>query len=122
MKFVRFAYDQKVFSGIIKEEKVVIIKGSIFGNFEETGPGYPLSSVKLLPPVIPTKIICIGRNYLEHIEEVKGKIPKEPNFFLKPSSSLIGHGDEIVIPSKAERVDYEGEMAIVVKDVLINSI
>ncbi len=116
MKFARFEYGGDVFLGVIKEEEIIVLEGSLFDIYEETEMHYALSDVKLLPPVIPTKIVCIGLNYREHIEEVGAKVPKEPIFFLKPPSSLIGHEDDIIFPRGAERVDYEGELAVVVKD------
>jgi 2-keto-4-pentenoate hydratase/2-oxohepta-3-ene-1,7-dioic acid hydratase in catechol pathway len=61
--------------------------------------------VKLLPPVIPTKVVYTGLNYRGHIEEIEARIPERPQFFLKPPSFPIGHGDAIVIPRGAERVD-----------------
>jgi 2-keto-4-pentenoate hydratase/2-oxohepta-3-ene-1,7-dioic acid hydratase in catechol pathway len=75
----------------------------------------PLSAVRLLAPVEPSKIVCIGRNYREHAKELNHPIPTEPWFFLKPPSSLIGPGDEIRRPvSLSQRVDYEGELGVVI--------
>ena len=115
MKFARFLYEDKVFFGSVKKNKIAVLDGSIFGDFEETKVEYILSEVKLLPPVLPTKIVCFGMNYIEHIEEIGAKVPGNPHFFLKPPSSLIGHEDAIVFPRIAERVDYEGELALVIK-------
>ena len=74
----------------------------------------PLSSLKLLPPVTPSKIVCIGRNYKEHAAELGNEVPKEPLLFLKPPSSLLGPGGVIKMPALSKRVDYEGELAIVI--------
>lgn len=65
-----------------------------------------------LPP--PSKIVCIGRNYLEHAKELGNTVPERPLIFLKPPSSLIGSGDTIVLPSQSERVEHEGEIAVVI--------
>ncbi|HTQ09822.1 MAG TPA: fumarylacetoacetate hydrolase family protein [Fimbriimonadaceae bacterium] len=74
-----------------------------------------MSAVRLLAPVEPTKIVCIGRNYREHAKELNHPIPTEPLFFLKPPSSIIGPGEEIRRPnSLSQRVDYEGELAVVI--------
>jgi len=73
-----------------------------------------LEEVKILPPSEPTKILGIGLNYMEHIKEVGMEIPGEPLFFYKPPSSLIGHGEEIILPKMSEQVEYEGELAIVI--------
>lgn len=73
-----------------------------------------LSAVRLLPPCAPTKIVCVGRNYPEHARELGNEVPAEPLIFLKPPSSLIASGDKIVHPAISERVDYEGELGVVI--------
>jgi 2-keto-4-pentenoate hydratase/2-oxohepta-3-ene-1,7-dioic acid hydratase in catechol pathway len=75
----------------------------------------PLSALRLLAPVKPSKIVCIGRNYREHAKELNHPIPTEPLFFLKPPSSVIGTGDEIRRPNAlSQRVDHEGELGVVI--------
>ena len=74
----------------------------------------PLESATLLPPVVPSKIVCIGRNYREHAAELGNEVPKEPLLFLKTPSSLIAHKQPILIPAISQRVDFEGELAIVI--------
>lgn len=74
----------------------------------------PLSSLSLLPPVVPSKIVCIGRNYREHAAELGNEVPKEPLLFLKPPSSLLAPGGTVRMPALSKRVDYEGELAIVI--------
>jgi 2-keto-4-pentenoate hydratase/2-oxohepta-3-ene-1,7-dioic acid hydratase in catechol pathway len=74
----------------------------------------PLSSLQLLPPVTPSKILCIGRNYKEHVAEMGNVLPTEPLLFLKPPSSLLAPGGTIRMPKLSKRVDYEGELAIVI--------
>jgi 2-keto-4-pentenoate hydratase/2-oxohepta-3-ene-1,7-dioic acid hydratase in catechol pathway len=118
MKFARFEHKGNVFLGTLKGEEITLLDGSPFDRYEETETIYPLSEVKLLPPVIPTKIVCIGLNYREHIEEIGASIPEEPSIFLKPPSSLVGHEDVIIYPPRAERVDYEGELAVVIREEL----
>lgn len=73
-----------------------------------------LKSVRLLPPCAPTKIVCVGRNYPEHARELGNEVPAEPLIFLKPPSSLIASGDTIVYPKISGRVDYEGELGVIV--------
>ena len=102
MKFARFECEGRVRFGVVQEGEIAVLDGSLFGTYDETNEHYLLSEVKLLPPVIPTKIIGIGRNYRQHIEEIGAKVPEKPRFFLKPPSSLIGH--------------KEGEAAIVIKE------
>jgi 2-keto-4-pentenoate hydratase/2-oxohepta-3-ene-1,7-dioic acid hydratase in catechol pathway len=116
MKFARFEYKGTVLLGMVKGEEITALDGSLFEGYEETKTHYRLSDIKLLPPVLPTKIVCIGRNYRGHIEEMGAEVPEEPEIFLKPPSSLIGHGDAIIYPRNAERVDYEGELAVVIRD------
>lgn len=80
-------------------------------------PGFaaaPLSELDLLPPVTPSKIVCVGRNYREHAAELGNEVPKEPLLFLKPPSSLLASGGTIRMPALSLRVDYEGELGIVI--------
>jgi len=79
------------------------------GDLSELPPG-----ARLLPPCSPTKIVCVGRNYAEHAKELGNEPPSEPIIFLKPPSSLIASGDAIVYPRLSERLDYEGELAVVI--------
>src|SRR5271168_439679 len=72
------------------------------------------AEAKLLPPCSPTKIVCVGRNYAEHAKEMGVDVAAEPTIFLKPSSSLIASGDAIVYPRLTERLDYEGELGVVI--------
>ena len=74
----------------------------------------PLAAQTLLPPVLPTKIVCVGRNYKDHAAELGNDVPKEPLLFLKPPSSLIGAGATVAMPAASKRVDFEGELAIVI--------
>jgi 2-keto-4-pentenoate hydratase/2-oxohepta-3-ene-1,7-dioic acid hydratase in catechol pathway len=78
------------------------------------GEARALDQLKLLPPVQPSKIICVGRNYAEHAAELGNEVPPEPLIFLKPPSSLIGPDDAIVYPGISQRVDHEGELAVVI--------
>ncbi|HEY2469758.1 MAG TPA: fumarylacetoacetate hydrolase family protein [Terracidiphilus sp.] len=74
----------------------------------------PLSSAELLPPVTPSKIVCVGRNYRDHAKELGNEVPAEPLLFFKPPSSLLAHKGTVLMPSQSERVDFEGELAIVI--------
>ena len=73
-----------------------------------------VAQVRLLPPCAPTKIVCVGRNYAEHAKELGNEVPSEPLIFLKPPSSLIASGDSILYPALSQRVDYEGELGVVI--------
>ena len=90
------------------------IRGEIRG--EEVlglGRGWPLEEVHLLPPIRPSKIVCLGRNYRAHAEELGNEVPERPLLFFKPPSAVIGPGEPIVLPP-SPRVDYEGELAVVI--------
>ena len=100
-------------AGVIEGGEVREIK-SLFGVPEFTGSDWPLAEIRLLVPAMPSKIVCVGRNYAEHAAELGNEVPKEPLIFLKPPSSVIGPDEPILIPSISQRVDYEGEFAIVI--------
>jgi 2-keto-4-pentenoate hydratase/2-oxohepta-3-ene-1,7-dioic acid hydratase in catechol pathway len=75
----------------------------------------PIADVRVLPPVLPSKIIGIGRNYRDHAQELNNPLPAEPLLFLKPPTAVVGHLDPIVQPPASARVDYEGEVAVVIR-------
>ncbi len=93
-----------------------------FGAPNFTGRRWPLSDVRVLAPILPTKIICIGKNYADHAAEMGRAAPANPVMFLKPNTAVIGPDVPIKLPADSSRVDYEGELAVVVgrpcKDVL----
>ena len=81
---------------------------------EVIAPPQPLAEVKLLAPVSPSKIACVGRNYAEHAAELGNEVPPEPLIFFKAPSSVIGPDEPVVYPAISERVDHEGELAVVI--------
>src|SRR5579871_2402393 len=89
--------------------------GSIFDGYT---PGEPvtggLAAVTLLPPVSPSKLVCVGLNYRDHAKEMGKPLPVEPLLFLKPSTAVVGPGEAVMIPPGVGRVDYEGELGIVI--------
>jgi len=86
-----------------------------FGPFTFTGVRRPLGEVRLLAPVLPSKVLAVGKNYADHVREMGGDTPPErPILFLKPSTSVVGPGDPIIHPDPTSRMDYEGELAIVI--------
>lgn len=85
-----------------------------FGEPTFTGREWPMSEVRLLAPILPPKIVCIGKNYAEHAAEMGSEAPESPLIFLKPSTAVVGPGNEIVYPPSSERVDHEGELAVVI--------
>lgn len=98
----------------VVDDHVVLLDGHPFGGARRTDQVAPLSSVRLLAPVIPTKILCVGRNYADHAKEMGGAVPDEPLIFSKPATAVIGPSDEIVLPSLSTDVHHEAELAVVV--------
>jgi 2-keto-4-pentenoate hydratase/2-oxohepta-3-ene-1,7-dioic acid hydratase in catechol pathway len=97
------------------EEFIAGISGHPFGAIQLTGERYSLSQVRLVAPMLPSKVLAIGRNYADHAREMGGEVPDEPLVFLKPSTSVIGSGEAISYPTAlSQRVDYEGELAVVI--------
>ncbi len=117
MKIAKFAYKGVPAWGLVDGPELVLFKGHpLFNNYETTGDRLPLKDVQLMPPVLPTtKILCIGKNYQDHADEMGLGTPDEPLIFFKPTSALIGPEEAIVIPSKVTTdIDPEGELVIVI--------
>jgi 2-keto-4-pentenoate hydratase/2-oxohepta-3-ene-1,7-dioic acid hydratase in catechol pathway len=95
-------------------EEVAVINGHPFGEVTFSGLRLPLAGVRLLPPVLPSKVVAIGKNYADHAREMGGEPPTEPVLFLKPSTSVIGPGAVISYPKLSQQVDFEGELAVVI--------
>jgi 2-keto-4-pentenoate hydratase/2-oxohepta-3-ene-1,7-dioic acid hydratase in catechol pathway len=115
MKIVRCSYQNKILWGVIEETKMAVLKNAPWRNIEKTDKSLPLTQVKLMPPSIPSKIILAGLNYKNHAEELDMPLPEEPVIFLKPPTALIGPQDDIIYPEESIQVDYEGELALVIK-------
>lgn len=124
MKIVSFQLNGNVSYGVIENNEIMLIEGDIFGDFVVTDTRVSLDEIKILPPVVPSKAVCIGLNYHDHIEETNSKVPDRPVVFIKPSTAVIGHMDDIKYPELSKRVDYEGELAVVIgkkaKDINVN--
>lgn len=126
MKIARFEADGEISFGILDPaedgngiEIVELVGDPIVAGYDTTGKRFRFEDVRLLAPVIPrSKIVCVGKNYADHIEELKGvtggDAPKEPLLFLKPNTSVIGPGGTIVRPAISDRVEHEGELAMVI--------
>jgi 2-keto-4-pentenoate hydratase/2-oxohepta-3-ene-1,7-dioic acid hydratase in catechol pathway len=114
MRIVRYSRQGEVGFGILEGETVAAISPHPFGAFEYTGEPLPAAEVRLLAPVLPSKVVAIGRNYAEHAREQGAEVPAEPVIFLKPSTSVIGPDDPVVRPEGVGQVDYEGELAVIV--------
>jgi len=115
VKIYRYTYKDKVSFGVLEEEKLFPVSGSIYRKFRTLPEAVPIGEVTLLAPVQPTKIIALGRNYKDHALEMGSSPPAEPLIFLKPSTAVVGPEEIIVYPKMAKRVDFEGELAVVMR-------
>ncbi len=115
MKIFRFRAGQDVHYGVLRDERLHFVRGSIFEDFEVEDRSVALGEVTVLAPVLPSKIVAVGLNYRDHAAERGQALPDEPLLFLKPSTAVIGPHDMIVYPRMSRRVDYEGELACVIK-------
>jgi len=113
MKIARFVHKREEGFGVVEGDHIQVAEGALFGAFKLTPQSCHLEEVQLLPPTQPSKIVAVGLNYKDHAEELKNKLPDEPLLFLKPGSAVIGHLDHIIYPSMSRRVDFEGELGIV---------
>jgi 2-keto-4-pentenoate hydratase/2-oxohepta-3-ene-1,7-dioic acid hydratase in catechol pathway len=130
VRIARFAVDDEVGYGLVGEargdgdtargeEIIAGLSGHPFGPGPDairlTGASHRVADVRLLAPVLPSKVVAVGKNYAEHAREMGGEPPAEPVLFLKPSTSVCGHGDPVRYPAAlTKRVDYEGELAVVI--------
>ena len=118
MRIARFTTGDDPVFGLVDGagEKIAEIKGDpLYTKIELTGDIHRIEDVRLLAPVIPrSKVIGIGKNYLAHAQEMGSEAPAEPLMFLIPNTAVIGPGDPVVMPRQSERVDYEGELAVVI--------
>jgi 2-keto-4-pentenoate hydratase/2-oxohepta-3-ene-1,7-dioic acid hydratase in catechol pathway len=115
MKLARFKHNSAIKWGKIENDSIFVLKGLPFKRIELTGETLSFDKIKILPPSRPSKIILVGLNYKDHAEELNMKIPDEPIIFLKPPSSIIADGENIVYPDNVQRVDYEAELALIIK-------
>jgi 2-keto-4-pentenoate hydratase/2-oxohepta-3-ene-1,7-dioic acid hydratase in catechol pathway len=121
MKFCRFLPPAPSVStsttplyGLLEGEQIREISGTPWGQWSRASPTWPRASARLLAPVEPGKVVCVGRNYAAHAAELGNVVPKEPLIFLKPPSAIVGPDEPIVLPPYSQRVEHEGELALVV--------
>jgi len=115
MRIIRYQVENETPRyGWIYEDKVGEIEGNIYGEYRRLDAKTPLADVKLFAPAEPGKIICVGRNYVEHAKELGNDVPKVPLIFLKPPSSIINPGDTILLPPQSQQVEHEGELVAVI--------
>ena len=114
-RFVRCLVDGGPAYGVLEGEEVAVIEPHPFAPYRPTGRRVPVEGLRLLAPVIPSKIVAVGRNYAAHAAELGNEVPTEPLLFLKPSTAVIGPGDPIRLPTDlSDAISYEGEIAVVV--------
>ncbi len=114
MKIGRALVQGETFYATIENDTVKRLTGDPFETLQYDGRQYDLSSVKLLAPIQPTKVVCVGLNYRGHAAEMKDELPEEPKLFMKPSTAVVGPEDDILMPPQSARVDHEAELAVVI--------
>jgi 2-keto-4-pentenoate hydratase/2-oxohepta-3-ene-1,7-dioic acid hydratase in catechol pathway len=115
MRIVRYQHASEAPRfGWVQDNLVGELEGSPFGEYRRLDVVYQLGEVRLLAPVIPSKIICVGRNYVAHAKEHNAEVPEVPLLFLKPPSSIINPNDKIILPPQSRQVEHEAELAVVI--------
>jgi 2-keto-4-pentenoate hydratase/2-oxohepta-3-ene-1,7-dioic acid hydratase in catechol pathway len=115
MRIVRFSYKDRIAFGVLEEETISVLRYTPFSKIILSGEKIPFNKVRLLSPSQPSKLILVGLNYRDHARELEMKIPQEPVIFLKPPTTVIGHNNTIIYPQGVTRLDYEAELALVIK-------
>lgn len=115
MKFLRFEQEGVSKAGILEDGIIKEISGDFFTEYTLNGNTYKPGEVRILAPCIPTKVVAVGLNYIEHVKELGHGMPKNPVLFIKLPHTVIGPEDTILLPRYSTRVDYEAELAVVIK-------
>ncbi|MGE5251067.1 MAG: fumarylacetoacetate hydrolase family protein [Bacteroidota bacterium] len=115
MRIVRYQTQEEAPRyGWLLDDQIGVIEGDLFSKYRRRQVKTPMADAKLLPPALPSKIVCVGRNYVEHAKELGNEVPKVPLIFLKPPSSIIASGDSIILPPQSRQVEHEGELVVVI--------
>ena len=114
MRIVRYSDGGPPSWGVLEEQEVRAAEGQPFVDLVAGDVVGPLDKVQLLAPVVPTKVMCVGRNYREHAAELGNPVPDEPLLFLKPPSAIVGTGHDVIYPEPSGRVDHEAELIVVI--------
>ena len=109
MKICRFEFKNEIKTGVLEETRISVLEDN-----KSPRISFDLREVTLLPPVAPSKIICVGRNYAAHAAELGNEVPKEPLLFLKAPSSIITDKESIILPQQSSQVEHEGELAVII--------
>jgi 2-keto-4-pentenoate hydratase/2-oxohepta-3-ene-1,7-dioic acid hydratase in catechol pathway len=121
MKVARFSNGAEPRFGIVDGPELVVLKGHpLATGYDTTGERIALKDVKLLAPTIPSKVVCIGKNFSDHAAEIGEEVTEEPLIFFKPSSAIIGQGDSIVLPPQSQQVELEAELTLVIGKIAKN--
>jgi 2-keto-4-pentenoate hydratase/2-oxohepta-3-ene-1,7-dioic acid hydratase in catechol pathway len=116
VRLLRFRYGDRIATGAVDNgsDVVRVLAGTFFEDPLPTGEELPIDVIRLLAPVLPSKLVCVGKNYAAHAAEFDMEVPEEPLLFLKPSTAVIGPNEPIQLLPISKRVDYEGEFAVVI--------
>ncbi len=114
MKIVRFSHQGSASYGLLEGDSVAVLSKPPFDGIDRTGQVLPLEAVRLLAPVTPSKLVCVGLNYTLHAEESSVPVPDEPMLFMCAPSAIIADGEEIRLDNADDRIDFEAEIGIVV--------
>ncbi len=114
MRICRVSIDDELHYGVLEGDAVALLSSHPFGPFEPSGTVVRLEDVRLVAPVLPSKVIAVAKNYVAHAQEMGGSVPASPNVFLKPNTAVIGPGDAIALPWQSEQVEHEAELAVVI--------
>lgn len=114
MRIVRVARPAGPAFGVVREGHIVLIDPHPFGDFTITDQAAPIDQVRLLAPMLPTKILCVGKNYADHAAEMDSDLPDEPLIFSKPATAVIGPDEPIQLPQLSADVHHEAELAVVI--------
>lgn len=120
MKIVRFKAGDDIAYGLAEAEGVTLYEGTPFVAWEPTETLIPWESIQLLSPVLPSKVVGVGENYVEHAEESGSDVPEEPVIFLKPATSVVGPNVHVLKPAVSDEIHHEAELAVVVGKVARN--
>lgn len=114
MKLARFEEQGSISYGMVEDSVVYRIEGDIFSEYKVTEEKFELSEIKLLAPCIPSKIVAVGINYRDHATEMNHDLHENPVLFIKPSTTVIGPEEKIIMPQMSNRVDYEAELGLII--------
>jgi 2-keto-4-pentenoate hydratase/2-oxohepta-3-ene-1,7-dioic acid hydratase in catechol pathway len=120
VKLVRFKAGDDIAYGLAEAEGVTVYQGSPFFAWEATETVVPWTQVQLLAPVLPSKVVAVGRNFVDHAAELDNELPEEPMLFLKPATAVIGPDAAIVHPAASREVHHEAELVVVIGRVAKN--